>query len=277
MPAATHASDVFGRVNELPPESVQRLADRMETRRLDPTFSAWREAYLDRLGLDGADTVLEVGCGTGAVARAIAGRAGFTGTVVAADYSEAFVAAGARLAAEEGLAGRIDFRVLDSHALDLPDGAVSTAVAHTVFSHLADPLRALAELARVTRPGGTVVVFDGDYASLAFGSRDQQAGAAIEAALVATIARHPTVLRTLPRLATAVGLEVVDVTAHVLAEVGTAGFFGNFLETYAPMAADAGLVPTPQLSAWLEEQQRAARSGGFFAACNYYTYLLGRP
>jgi SAM-dependent methyltransferase len=277
MRAATHASDVFGRVNELPPEAVQRLADRMETRRLDPTFSAWREAYLDRLGLDRADTVLEVGCGTGAVARAIAARNEFTGTVVAADYSEALVAAGARLAADEGVADRIEFRVVDSHALDLPDRSVSAAIAHTVFSHLAEPLRALAEMARVTRPGGTLVVFDGDYASLAFGSHDPEEGATVEAALVAAIARNPTVLRTLPRLAAAVRLEIVDVTAHVLAEVGTSGFFGNFAETYAPMAVEAGLAPAPLVTAWLDQQQRAARSGSFFAACNYYTYLLRRP
>jgi SAM-dependent methyltransferase len=218
------------------------------------------------------------------VARAIAGRAiaaprVIAGRIIATDYSEALLAAARELARAEGVGDRIELQVQDSHALTLPDGSADIAIAHTLVSHLADPRRALAELARVLRPGGTAVVFDGDYASLAFGGVDQvgAVGEGVEAALVATIAANPTVLRTLPGLAAAVGLEIIDATAHVLAEVGTGTFFVNFAETYAPMAADAGLLRPELAAGWLDRQRRANRAGTFFAACNYYTYLLRRP
>ena len=281
---ATTARDVYQRIHDLDAAAVRRLVDRMEARRRDPTFSGWRDAYLDRLDLAHAAVVLEVGCGSGTVTRAIAGRAITTppavpGRIIASDYSPALLTAGRDLARAEGVGGRIEWQVQDSHALTLPDGSADIAIAHTVVSHLADPRLALAELARVLRPGGTAVVFDGDYASLTFGGVDQVGadGEEMQAALVATIAANPTVLRTMPGLAAAAGLETIDATAHVLAEVGTGTFFVNFAETYAPMAADAGLVRREPAADWLDRQRRAHRAGTFFAACNYYTYLLNRP
>jgi SAM-dependent methyltransferase len=54
------------------------------------------------------------------------------------------------------------------HALDLPDGAFDVVHAHQVLQHVADPVQALREMARVTRPGGVIGVRDSDYAAFAW-------------------------------------------------------------------------------------------------------------
>jgi len=61
-----------------------------------------------------------------------------------------------------------DVRVDDVHALGLSDDEFDVAHAHQVLQHVADPVVALREMSRVTRPGGVVAVRDSDYAAFAW-------------------------------------------------------------------------------------------------------------
>ncbi len=54
------------------------------------------------------------------------------------------------------------------HALELPAASFDVVHAHQVLQHVADPVAALREMARVTRPGGVVAVRDSDYAAFAW-------------------------------------------------------------------------------------------------------------
>ena len=124
------------------------------------------------------------------------------------------------------------------------------------------------------RPGGAVVVFDGDYASLTFGTSDPRLGQAMEAALRSVIMSTPRVMRELPRMLPEARLGALTATqAHVYAEAGRGGFFLGLAETYGPLAASTGLVPATDVEAWLDDQRRSAEDGTFFAACNYYAYV----
>jgi 2-polyprenyl-3-methyl-5-hydroxy-6-metoxy-1,4-benzoquinol methylase len=131
--------DIFQSIRDLEPEALQRIVDRLEYRGRDPAFVKMREAYLDQMGLTPNARVLETGCGTGVVSRALARRTGFAGLVVGIDFSDVLIQAGRRLAHEEKLTDRIEFRVGDSHALDDPDGSYDFVIAHTLVSHVVDP------------------------------------------------------------------------------------------------------------------------------------------
>jgi SAM-dependent methyltransferase len=61
-----------------------------------------------------------------------------------------------------------EVRVADAHALELEDDEFDVVHAHQVLQHLADPVAALREMARVTRSGGVVGVRDSDYAAFAW-------------------------------------------------------------------------------------------------------------
>lgn len=173
------ARDAMEFINEQDPATLQRFVERLEARGADPTFTGYRDAYLAELKLPDSATALEIGCGTGVIARALAARPGFSGRIIATDQSPALLEAGRALAQAEGVAERIEFRACDAHTLPFPDGTFDALIAHTVVSHVTDPLAVLREAARVTRADALIAVFDGDYASLAFGSRDAALGRAM--------------------------------------------------------------------------------------------------
>ena len=271
------AGDVFQRTGDLEPAMLAALADRLEFRGTDATFSRMRDAYFDRLPLVAAEAVLDIGCGTGAEARALLRRPDFAGRLLAVDQSPGLIEAAARLAAEEGLEGRVDYRVGDAHRLDLPDGAFDVVIANTLLSHVVDPAAVLREMVRVTRPGGTVAVFDGDYASWAWAHPDPLLAAAVNAALVGTIVANPLLMRELPALLRDAGLRLVEAQPHLYAEVGEGPYFLGAAETYAPLLRTGGLVAPAEVDRWLEDQRRAAAEGVFFASCNYYAFVAERP
>jgi SAM-dependent methyltransferase len=277
MATQLQVRDAMQFVNEQDPATRERFIERLELRGKDPTFVAYREAYLELIDLPRTATVLDLGCGTGVVARAIAARDGFTGTVTGIDLSDDFIAAAETFAADDGVSDRVQFAVGDAHQLDFRAASFDTVVAHTLVSHVRAPLAVLAEAARVVRPGGYVAVFDGDYASLTFGCSDPRLGEAVEPALQATIMSSPRVMREIPRLLPKAGLRLIATQAHVYAEAGSSTFMLNLAETYAPLtAASAGQLSAAHVDAWLADQRRSASDGTFFAACNYYAYVARR-
>lgn len=269
--------DIFQSISDLNPDAVQKIVDRLEFRGSDPAFVRMREAYLDRMELGPDSRVLDLGCGTGVVSRALALRKGFNGAVVGIDFSDALVHAARRLASEKNLADRVEFRVGDSHALEDPDNSFDFVIAHTLVSHVVDPAAVMSEAARVVRPNGTVAVFDGDYASLTYGAGDPELNAMVVDGILDAVVANPFVMRQIPILLSDSGLEVLAFLPELLAEAGTGSFFSNLAESYVPMAANAGTIPSDTADHWLTAQRDASSRGTFFGACNYYTYLARKP
>lgn len=98
--------------------------------------------------------ILDVGCGTGRVGRELL-RAG-AGSVVGLDFVPTMLER-ARSGPALGGAGWV---AGEASLLPFPTGAFDGAVCALMLGHLADPLPALAELARVVRPGGWLIVSD---------------------------------------------------------------------------------------------------------------------
>jgi SAM-dependent methyltransferase len=270
------ARDAMEFINEQSEATLERFAERLEFRGRDPVFVGYRDAYVERMGLAPSADILELGSGTGVVARALAGRAGFTGRVTGIEQSASFVEIARRLAREEGVGDRVEFHVGDARALDAPAASVDAVVAHTTLSHVGDPRAVVAEAARVLRPGGVFAAFDGDYASWTFAYHDRAIARAMEDAILAVVVSKPRVMREMPSLLREAGLRLDDVQAHVYADIGQSAFFLSAAEAYAPLVTTAGLVPPADVEAWLAELRRASDDGVFFAACNYFAYVATR-
>ncbi len=110
--------------------------------------------------------VLDLGCGPGTITVDIA-RLVVPARVTGVDRS-AEVIEQARSYAREQAVMNLDFAAMDAYHLDLPDGVFDVSHAHQVFQHLSDPVAVLREMARVTRPGGTLAIRDGDYSGFAW-------------------------------------------------------------------------------------------------------------
>lgn len=269
--------DIFQSISEMDPDGIEKIVDRLEFRGNDPAFTKMRDAYLEQIQLGPNARVLEIGCGTGVVARALAKRSGFNGTIVGSDFSVALIDAARRLAAEEGVGDRIDFRVGDSHGLEDPDDHYDAVIAHTLISHVVDPTAVITETARVVRPGGRIIFFDGDYASLVFGAGDAKTNGEIVDGILAAIVANPNVMRQLPALLQAAGLDIDALLPHVLAEVGEASFFASMTDSYVPIAVKAGVLNKDKAVRWLAGQREATLKSNFFGSCNFYSYVARKP
>jgi len=270
------ARDPHRFVNELDAALVDRLIARLESRAKDAVFTRLFDKYATQLDLPPAAQVLEVGCGTGATTRALARRPDFSGRAFGVDQSAAFIEAAGRFAREQDIAGRVEFRVGDAHRLDFGDATFDAVIAHTLISHVTDPMVVLREMVRVVRPGGVVAVFDGDYASLTYGFADHEFGRRMDAALAAASFNNPRVMREMPHLIPKLGLTVKAAWGDAVVEIGRGSYFKSFAETYVPFVIKAGLVPSEAADDWLGAQRRSIEDETFFASCNYYTYLAQR-
>ena len=114
-----------------------------------------------RAGMD----LLDVGCGPASITADLAERVA-PGRVVALDAaSDALQAARATLS-ERGLSEQVELTCGDVMALPFEDASFDVVHAHQVLQHLADPVGALAQMRRLTRPGGMVAVRDAVYSAM---------------------------------------------------------------------------------------------------------------
>ncbi|WP_434061980.1 class I SAM-dependent methyltransferase [Actinotalea lenta] len=109
--------------------------------------------------------LLDVGCGPGSITVDLA-RLVAPGEVVAIDPAQEALDEAGELADELGAAGNVTFRRADVMALPFESGSFDVVHAHQVLQHLPDPVGALREMRRVTRPGGLVAVRDVDYRTM---------------------------------------------------------------------------------------------------------------
>jgi ubiquinone/menaquinone biosynthesis C-methylase UbiE len=120
-------------------------------------------SWVDRLGLAPGSTVLEVGCGAGRMAVALARR----GLMVhATDAVTTMLDLTRARAAESGVSGLVEVRKSDVHALDFEDARFDLVVALGVIPWVHSPSDALHEMARVLKPGRALIVSANNAARL---------------------------------------------------------------------------------------------------------------
>ena len=109
--------------------------------------------------------ILDLGCGPGIDTLALSHFVGPAGEVHGADHDAAMVAQANQRAEAAGVGARVRHRQADATDLPWPANFFDASRSERVFQHLLDPEKAFAEMVRVTRPGGWVVVLDGDWAT----------------------------------------------------------------------------------------------------------------
>ena len=109
--------------------------------------------------------LLDVGCGPASITADLAERVA-PGRVVALDAAADALAAARKTLRERGLSEQVEVTSGDVMALPFEDASFDVVHAHQVLQHLADPVGALAEMRRVTRPGGIVAVRDAVYSAM---------------------------------------------------------------------------------------------------------------
>jgi ubiquinone/menaquinone biosynthesis C-methylase UbiE len=114
------------------------------------------QRFVDAVPADGASAVLDVACGPGIITAALAP---LVREIVALDLTQEMLAKARQRCAEAGLTNVI-FRDGDATALPFSDGGFDAVVTRLSVHHFQQPQRPLAEMARVLKPGGTLVLAD---------------------------------------------------------------------------------------------------------------------
>ena len=140
----------------------------MDLEAVKSSYRRWAPVYdstfgrITRMGRDravaavnrGQGRVLEVGVGTGLSLSTYAPHLEVTGI----DYSEDMLARARKRVAAEGLRHVHELRQMDARSLDFPDAHFDTVVAMYLVSVVPEPERVMAEIARVCKPGGQVII-----------------------------------------------------------------------------------------------------------------------
>jgi SAM-dependent methyltransferase len=115
-------------------------------------------------GLKEGMKVADLGCGVGVVTRMLAQMVGPSGHVTGVDINGAQLGEAAALCAQEGLANT-SFIEASAYHTGLPRNSLDLVYCRFLLLHLADPAACLREMHEVLKPGGILVVEDGDLAT----------------------------------------------------------------------------------------------------------------
>ena len=240
---------------------------------LNPAERALRQAFLSRLPRRDNTRVLEVGCGTGIVARDVAALPGVV-EVVGVDSCVSFVESARTLVGKTEL---LSFEVADGTNLPFADERFDVAVFATTLCHITDPAAALREAHRVVVPGGTLLVFDGDYATttVALASDDP-----LQACVIAALSRlvhDPWLVRRLRPLVSVAGFTGLDLESHGYVETEAATYMPTVIAFGADALVSEGQLGAPAAEALKSEAHRRIEAGSFFGHIAYASLLATRP
>jgi SAM-dependent methyltransferase len=174
-------------------------------------YAAEADQLLERIGIAVGATVADVGCGTLGILHLLCARVGPNGRVVGIDREQRMVDYGRLVTKQRNLP--VEFFQEDATNLGLPSNEFDFVHCRTLLLNVADPAAVLAEMVRITRPGGVVAVQEPDAAAWVC-DPPHPAFQALRDELVAAYASSGKdfyIGRRLPSLLRCSGLEDVEV------------------------------------------------------------------
>ncbi len=214
--------------------------------------------------------LLDVGCGLGDDVRALAQIVGATGAAVGIDNSRTMIETATRNSAGADFPG--SFQQGDIHRLPFADASFDGCRAERVLIHSDDPAQALAEMARVVRPGGVVVVIEPDLETVIIHLSDPTLARKLTAWQCNSV-RNGRLGRQLPGLFQQSGLAAIQIlpTVHYATRLESLESTRRMLRR----AEQQNALTAEEAQAILQELQRRDEQGQYFEFGVFFT-LVGR-
>lgn len=231
-------------------------------------FAAERREIID-IGIDLLDlrpgsAILDVGCGHGAVIPMLASRVTASGRVVGIDPSRELVTEAHRRFEGSGLP--VEIGVGHAQALDFADATFDAARTDRVLVYVPDPRAAVFELARVTKPGGHLVVTEPDMAAAIVDSSDHVTTREV---LASVCDEFPNAWlgRQLRALFLDVGLTGVEVRIFSIVHTKFAPWSERMgIDGALRTIIGSGRISAASAEAWLDDLRQRDAAGRFLAA-----------
>ncbi len=152
-------------------DAAQKFVHCLRLQQSLESYQQYKHRTFEQMHLVAGASVLEIGCGTGEDTIALAKLVGNSGKVTAVDRSQAML--NQAIASTQNLALPIEFILADAQQLTLTDNTFDAARVDRTLQHIANPQAAIAEMARVVRPGGWVVAIEPDWGTFAVDSEQR--------------------------------------------------------------------------------------------------------
>jgi arsenite methyltransferase len=229
----------------------------------------------EALGASAGERVLDVGCGPGYYCVELLEDVGPSGSIVGVDSSAAMLALAARRCAGYD---NVELREGDATAVPVEDASFDAALSVQVQEYVGDIATGLGELHRALRPGGRVLVFDVDWATLSIHSGDDERTDRVLRAWDEHLT-HPSLPRTLAPRLRAAGFEDVRASAHpfVTLAFDPETYGGALLPFIAEFVAGRQGVGEDEAQAWLAEQRELGDRGEFYFAITQFCFTARKP
>jgi arsenite methyltransferase len=242
-------------------EQVYKIGDAVRRRRL----------VRDALAAAPGERVLDVGCGPGFYCAELLEEVGPEGSIVGLDSSPQMLALAARRC--EGH-DNIELREAEATSLPVEDADFDAALCVQVLEYVPDVSAVLAEFHRALRPGGRLVVWDVDWATVSWHSADP---ARMERVLRAWDGHltHPSLPQTLAPLLREAGFENVEIEGHsfATAELDPDAYGAALVQVIERYVEARHGV---EARAWADEQRELGDRGEFFFACTQFCFRATR-
>ena len=253
-------------------------ARRLETIYSTPDVVGQRRWTRESLALQPGEAALDLGSGPGFLAAEMAAEVGPSGRISGIDISETMVAMAQEHCSAAGLDGRVDFQLGDVTELPFPDESFDAAVSTQVYEYVSDLDDAIAEVRRVLKPGGRLIVVDTDWDSLVWHGADSVLSARVFKAWEEHLV-HPHLPRSLTARLERKGLTMRAHDAYTLLNPT----FDENTFSYGLIGLIKSFVPgrhgitAHEAEAWAEELRHAGETGGYFFSLNRYLFVAVKP
>ncbi len=233
-----------------------------------PFFQECKAQSYQNLDLLPGDSVLEIGCGNGIDLQKLAGCVGTSGTAVGIDISSTMLSVARKNT--EALGCSPGFLLCDGLHLAFPNDTFHAVRSDRVIQHTSDPFVALKEIVRVTRPLGTVVIFEPDWGTYTLWPGEREICRRVMNFWCDNIPSGQ-VGRVLSAAFTDAGLESIDVHPYTLTLTDLALARRIFdLNTTFSLAVQKGVVSQADIDQWEDELSGADRKGQFFSSLTFF-------
>jgi ubiquinone/menaquinone biosynthesis C-methylase UbiE len=251
-----------------------------ETSRLMEEFNASagaaarRARLLEVLALKPGEHVLDVGPGPGHYAFEMSASVGDAGRVAGIDTSENSIETAKRRCS--GLAN-VSFYLGDAVDLPFAEATFDAAISTQTFEYLPNVGAALAEVFRVLKPGGRVLIHDTEWGAWAWHSSDRARMNRIMEVWDNHLA-DPHLPRTLGSKLTAAGFEdvAVEPLVHVETTYDPASMSAILIKFIAGYVTSQG-IPESEATAWADDLRALGSGGEYFFSSNEYIFTGIKP
>ncbi len=230
-----------------------------------------KRASYEALGIATGMRVLDVGCGTGDDARAVAEIVGPSGRCVGVDASSAMVDEARR----RGGPPHVEFLLAPADALPFDDASFDAVRAERVFQHLRQPDAAARESFRVLARGGRVLLLDQDWETLVVAGAGRAATRRILNAFADRLANGWAGRNQYATLKRAGFGEVAVTPFFVTLPFGAA--YALLLDEAVEFAKESGAVGGEEADEWVRELLAAQGRGEFYCAFGLFAAIGRKP